>query len=227
MFKRSRNLSGPPAGFSLVEMLVVLATIVILAFLAIPALARAKGKLRDIQCLANLKQWGVALQLYTAEHDDYLPEEGSPTPGRGPLRIGWYVALPRVMGLPPYDEMPWRTAAHVRLPRSVFLCPANSRRATNNNLFHYCLNGNIDGTGARDRPIKISSLPWPARTVYLFDNGRRAAVAQQNNVHTNLHAQGAQFLFVDSHTERLRNTEYWDFSRNRGRINNPQLLWSP
>lgn len=213
--------------FSLVEMLVVVSIIAILAFLALPALAKAKTRIRNSQCLHNLKQFGIGLHLYAAEHDDYLPEEGSPTPGSGRLRAGWYVTLPRVMGSPPYYEMPWRTNASMPLPRSLFLCPSNSRRSTNNNLFHYCLNEHVDGTGNRDRPVKLSSLPQTAQLVYLFDNGRRAAVAQQNNVHTNLHSEGAQFLFVDAHTAHFKNLAYWDFVRNRGRLDNPDLLWRP
>ena len=63
--------------------------------------------------------------------------------------------------------------------------------------------------------------------VWLFDNGKRAAVAQQNNVHTNLHSQGAQFSFLDGHAARFRNTEYWDFTLDKGRTNNPNLVWIP
>lgn len=215
------------SAFSLIELLVALVIVAVLALLAMPALGQAKAKLRSLGCLSHLKQWGVALHIYAAEHDDYLPEEGSPTPGRGILRIGWYVTLPRIMGVPPYQEMRWRTNATEMLPRSVFLCPSNTRRATNNNLFHYCLNGNIDGTGAGDRPTRISSLPIPATIIYLFDNGRRAAVAQQNNVHTNLHSKGAHFLFVDSHAKHFKNDDYWDFRRNRGRTNHSSLVWIP
>jgi len=63
--------------------------------------------------------------------------------------------------------------------------------------------------------------------VWLFDNGKRAAVAQQNNVHTNLHIKGAQFTFLDGHSGRLRNTEYWDFTTNKGRTNNQDIIWIP
>jgi prepilin-type N-terminal cleavage/methylation domain-containing protein/prepilin-type processing-associated H-X9-DG protein len=213
--------------FTLIELLITITVIAIIASLAVPGMAKAKSKVRSIQCINNLKQWGLGVQLYAADHDDYLPEEGTAAPGIGVLRIGWYVTLPRELGLPPYYEMAWRTNADLPLPRSIFLCPANSRRATNNNLFHYCLNEHVDGTGTRDRPIKVGSISAPAQLVYLFDNGRRAAVAQQNNVHTNLHANGAHFLFVDGHSAHFRNIAYWNFTGNRGRTNNPDLLWIP
>jgi prepilin-type processing-associated H-X9-DG protein len=52
-------------------------------------------------------------------------------------------------------------------------------------------------------------------------------VAQQNNVHTNLHSRGAQLSFLDGHAARFRNTDYWDFQHDKGRTDNPDLIWTP
>ena len=71
------------------------------------------------------------------------------------------------------------------------------------------------------------SIQRPSVTVWLFDNGKLAAVAQQNNVHSNLHSRGAQFVFLDGHVTRFRNKEYWDFAGNKGITNNPELVWIP
>jgi prepilin-type processing-associated H-X9-DG protein len=46
-------------------------------------------------------------------------------------------------------------------------------------------------------------------------------------VHTNLHSAGAQFLFLDGHARRFRNADYWDFMEQKGRTNNPSIVWVP
>jgi prepilin-type processing-associated H-X9-DG protein len=73
----------------------------------------------------------------------------------------------------------------------------------------------------------MANIRQPSQVVWLFDNGKLAAVAQQNNVHSNLHNRGAQFVFVDGHVARFRNKEYWDFTANKGITNNPELVWIP
>ena len=73
----------------------------------------------------------------------------------------------------------------------------------------------------------MGCIPKPSATVWLFDNGKLAAVAQQNNVHSNLHNRGAQFVFLDGHAARFRNTEYWNFTTGKGITNNPDLVWMP
>jgi len=59
--------------FTLVELLVVIGIIAILAALLLPALARAQKRARDLQCLSNLKQFGVALHLYLSDSEDAFP----------------------------------------------------------------------------------------------------------------------------------------------------------
>ncbi|MGC3958312.1 MAG: DUF1559 domain-containing protein [Verrucomicrobiota bacterium] len=60
--------------FTLIELLVVIAIIAILAALLLPVMRRAKESARGTACLSNLRQIGVALQLYVDANNQRLPE---------------------------------------------------------------------------------------------------------------------------------------------------------
>jgi len=59
------------SGFTLLELLVVIAIIAILAALLLPALASAKRKARQIQCLSNVKQMSLVGVMYAGDAGSY------------------------------------------------------------------------------------------------------------------------------------------------------------
>jgi general secretion pathway protein G len=60
-------------GFSLIEILVVLAIIAILAAIIFPVFSAARGKARATKCMANLKQLGMAVEMYASDYDELYP----------------------------------------------------------------------------------------------------------------------------------------------------------
>lgn len=60
-------------GFTLIEILVVLAIIAILAAILFPVFARARENARRAGCMSNEKQLGLAFMMYTQDYDERLP----------------------------------------------------------------------------------------------------------------------------------------------------------
>jgi prepilin-type N-terminal cleavage/methylation domain-containing protein len=63
-------------GFTLLELLVVLAVIAVLAGLTFTGLQQAIAARERMRCLNSLRQWTIALELYASEHGGTYPPSG-------------------------------------------------------------------------------------------------------------------------------------------------------
>jgi len=73
MFPAVARQSSRPAGFTLVELLVVIGIIAVLVGILLPTLGRARENANQVKCMANMRQMGTALQMYTSENKGSLP----------------------------------------------------------------------------------------------------------------------------------------------------------
>ena len=113
-------------GFTLLELLVVVAIISVLAGLLLPALARAKGRARQAQCLSNFKQIGVAIHMYADDNEDFLP---------GPLLSGVRADYDNTAGskkhlsyhIAPYLGLPAPSPTPILV--QVLICPSFRKEA--------------------------------------------------------------------------------------------------
>ena len=73
--------------FTLVELLTVIAIIGILAAILIPTVGRVRASAKNTQCLSNMRQWGMAVRLFSNDHKGIVAlynNLGSSTPGNDP-----------------------------------------------------------------------------------------------------------------------------------------------
>ncbi|HTY86269.1 MAG TPA: type II secretion system protein [Candidatus Acidoferrum sp.] len=134
-----------PNGFTLVELIVVLASIALLAVTLIPALAGTRPNSVSFQCLNNLRQWGDAMQTMAGDNNDVLPRDGTDKngtysvdsgvmsgPGSPTDQYAWFNVIPPAMGEQPlsyYYNQPGANAQK-KLPfpgngqGKIWHCPA-------------------------------------------------------------------------------------------------------
>ncbi len=165
--------------FTLIELLVVIAVISILAALLLPALARAKAKATQINCISNLKQLGQALQMYVEDNNDKLP---------GPLWIGMQASFDRASSeemmyyLWPYLGVPTPSDEARVVP--VAVCPGYLRSAPGVNSLAdmegricYLLNPDVDPTAGSVCPFGYPSPPQsPLRLAQISQYGSPSEV---------------------------------------------------
>jgi len=223
----SQNARG---GFTLIELLVVIAIIAILAALLLPALAKARDKGKRISCMSNMRQVGVALQMYEQDGRKLPPKRHPVDDFNNPF------APPNVLNL----LISYLGTKPGALSPAVYNCP--SLRPHPNPVYaptRYSSTGLSANTVPLGRPL--SAIPRPAAIIltqeaWSLSNqlwnqpepGNRSEAALEGRIPTpyhewhmwasrfvhesfistsmrehlsNVHDEGGNLVFVDGHAE--------------------------
>lgn len=184
------------AGFTLIEMLVVIAIIVTLAGLLLPAIMAAKDASKSTQCMSNLRQLGMAINQYQDTHKTYPPyrfEDPAVVNKYGVVRPRWQWIMADFMGR--FAQNPNAIQATgaidttytlVPLDNEILMCPAMTFGTDNTSIrngsygynFQYLGNSRNMVDGDLTTPplnYPVPSVKDPAHTI-AFGDSRGGAI---------------------------------------------------
>ena len=200
-------------GFTLLELLTVFIIIGILGAMLLVALTKMRTHSQAMACSNNLRQIGVAVQLYLDENDYRFPGCESDDPNEC-----WYTRLM------PYVDNP-----------DVYECPAYKYHhddiydASSRNYFSYGYNkeGLNEPAEGYKIGVDINYVISPTKCILVADGSEGAGAEtsryfiDKNNLPTSRHNGGTNILFVDSHvtwqsvnsipTSGQESLEWWNY----------------
>lgn len=210
-------------GFTLIELLVVIAIIAILAAILFPVFAKAREKARQISCLSNMKQLGLAFMQYTQDNDELMPNcaDGSGANTGENIPGGWMYYYTNPNGTTPkdlFDPSQGSIYPYVK-SKAVYVCPDDSAGQIQGDS--YAINGCVEANSGTQSKQTIE--PRPGKPLAIFDNpaeimelGEEAtgistgttndgyiSIAYADSMSTR-HTNGSNVSFLDGHAKWYR-----------------------
>lgn len=85
-------------GFTLIELLVVIAIVAVLTGILLPSLSMARMHAKRLASTSNLKQIGMAMELYTQDNEGLFPETSHGLTGQAARQRSWIFTLSTYLG---------------------------------------------------------------------------------------------------------------------------------
>lgn len=222
-----------PRGFTLVELLVVVAIIAALVALLLPAVQAARSAARRTQCASNLRQVGLAIAMFCDTHRGRFPYTSHNETEN--VDLSWIYTV----------------APFMENVDAVRICPDDAKGAErlSRKLTSYAMNAYLTaepgGYAARYVVTNREKLQTVSRTVVAFElSDQRNVVEDDDHVHNHLwftlatvsqrrvlsqiqtdvslerHDGGSHFLFADWRVALIHNSQVGTWANTQNRDNN-------
>jgi len=185
--------------FTLIELLVVIAIIALLASMLLPALQKAREKVRTIKCMSSLRQPGMGFQMYISDWDGWYPAQ-----------VDWFSD----------PKGPARGYTDRDLTETREGCPETSKNEEQypNN---YGMNYRIKmSSGTAYTHLRSNRITQPSELLLLVDATGKYNVAAGGPYLMYRHNDGINVLFCDGHVKWMDRTTFDSYP-------NSSSLWTP
>jgi len=206
--------------FTLIELLIVVAIIMILAGLLFPALSNAKYRAKQMQCLSHLKQMGTAIFCYSSDKNDFFP---------GYMDVGFFFN-----DMEPYTGV--KSGVKTAVEAKFYWCPSDSYRVKYMRpAYSYGANYYMAWNNVSAGMRKLTQIRNPSRKIYRTDSKRTVSGSEGMQITFSVntypislsgsieaaidfpHLSQCNCLFVDMH---VSSSKYYDLCGNTADIRN-------
>jgi len=199
------------SGFTLVEILVVIAIIIVLAAILLPVYEVATKRAESASCLSNMRNIGIAARIYADDNDEGIIPARVPGAPPGYFGIGWGLLLQ------PYMRS-----------EAILVCTSDPDPTIAADTYgakrSYGINYEVTMVGGyNNSSLCLADISDPTQVILFFEiasNLRRLGMSYKDDGLSAVaprHREGSNYTFVDAHAKWLRTEQ----------TISPNNLWSP